>query len=192
MIYLQLFWEFFKTGLFAIGGGMATMPFLYDLAEKTEWFTAADVTNMIAVSESTPGPLGVNAATYVGYDTAGVWGGIIASLGLVLPSLIIILIISMFLKAFRDNKYVDSAFKTLRPASGALIASAGIGVITIVLFNIDLFMQTKNFFDLISIKPIILAVCLIVLTRLPKIKKLHPIIFIVASAVVGIVFKFPI
>ncbi len=104
MIYFQLFFEFFKTGLFAVGGGMATLPFLYDMAEKTEWFTSGQLADMIAVSESTPGPIGVNMATYVGFTTAGIGGAIIATIGLITPSIIIIIIISYFLKSFRENK----------------------------------------------------------------------------------------
>ena len=110
MIYLRLFFEFFKTGLFAVGGGMATLPFLYDMADKTHWFTSSQLADMIAVSESTPGPIGVNMATYVGFTTAGFWGGLIATLALVTPSIIVIVIISYFLKSFRENKYVDAAF----------------------------------------------------------------------------------
>ena len=94
MLYLQLFWEFFKTGLFAIGGGMATLPFLYDMADKTGWFTRAQLADMIAVSESTPGPIGVNMATYTGFTTAGIPGSLVATLGLVLPSIVIIIIIT--------------------------------------------------------------------------------------------------
>ncbi|MBR0521330.1 MAG: chromate transporter, partial [Spirochaetales bacterium] len=93
MIYLQLFWEFFKTGLFAIGGGMATVPFLFDISARTGWFTASELANMIAVSESTPGPIGINMATYVGFETAGILGSVIATLGLVVPSIIIIVIL---------------------------------------------------------------------------------------------------
>ena len=98
MIYLQLFWEFFKTGLFAIGGGLATLPFLYEVSDKTGWFTHGQLIDMVAVAESTPGPIGVNVATYVGYTTAGIPGGIIATLGLTVPSLTVILIIAGFLK----------------------------------------------------------------------------------------------
>ena len=100
MIYLRLFFEFFKTGLFAVGGGMATLPFLYDMADKTHWFTSAQLADMIAVSESTPGPLGVNMATYVGFSVSGIPGGIIATLGLVCPAVVIIIIISKFLNKF--------------------------------------------------------------------------------------------
>ena len=109
MLYLRLFWEFFKTGLFAIGGGMATIPFLYDMSAATGWFTSEDVANMIAVGESTPGPIGVNMATYVGCAIAGIPGGIIATLGEVLPSVVIISVVSMYLNKFRDNKLVGYA-----------------------------------------------------------------------------------
>ena len=133
MIFLQLFWEFFKTGLFAVGGGMATIPFLYNISDATGWFTHQDLVNMIAVGESTPGPIGVNMATYVGFltgmDVAGVptaiLGGIVATLGLATPCVIVILIIASILKSFRNNKYVDAAFYGLRPASTGLITAAG-------------------------------------------------------------------
>ena len=82
MIYLRLFWEFFKTGLFAVGGGLATLPFIYDISDRTGWFTYQQIADMIAVSESTPGPIGVNTATYVGYITGGLPGAIVATLGL--------------------------------------------------------------------------------------------------------------
>ena len=110
MLYLRLFWEFFKTGLFAVGGGMATLPFLYSMSDTTGWFTHAQLADMIAVSESTPGPIGVNMATYVGFTAAGIPGAVIATLGLITPSIIIILIIARVLAAFRQNKYVDAAF----------------------------------------------------------------------------------
>ena len=101
---LRLFWEFFKTGLFAVGGGLATLPFLSDIADKTGWFTHAQLADMVAVAESTPGPIGVNTATYVGFTTAGYPGALIATLGLVTPSIIIILNIASLLKAFSDNR----------------------------------------------------------------------------------------
>ena len=96
MIYLQLFYEFFKTGLFAVGGGMATLPFLYDMADRTDWFTRAELANMVAVSEATPGPIGVNMATYVGYLSGGIPGAVVATLGLVTPSIIVILLVAAF------------------------------------------------------------------------------------------------
>ena len=191
MIYLQLFFEFFKTGLFAVGGGMATLPFLYDMAEKTNWFTSAQLADMIAVSESTPGPIGVNMATYVGFTTAGFWGGLIATLALVTPSVIIIVIISYFLKAFRENKYVDAAFYGLRPASTGLIAAAGMTVVTITLLQMDLFKNSGSIMDLFNWKSLILAVIIYILSNnIKQAKKLHPVFFIVGSAIIGILFGF--
>ena len=107
---IQLFIEFFKTGLFAVGGGLATLPFLQDMAVRTGWFTTAQLADMVAVSESTPGPIGVNMATYVGFTVAGVPGALVATLGLITPSIIIILIIAAFLQAFRNNRFVNAAF----------------------------------------------------------------------------------
>ena len=191
MIYLQLFFEFFKTGLFAVGGGMATLPFLYDMADKTNWFTSAQLADMIAVSESTPGPIGVNMATYVGYTTAGIWGGLVATLALVMPSVIIIVIISSFLKSFRENKYVDAAFYGLRPASTGLIAGAGMTVVTITLIQIDLFKSSGNIIDLFNWKSLILAIIIYLLTNhVKQTKKLHPVFFIAGSAIVGMLFGF--
>ena len=100
MILLKLFWEFVKTGLFAVGGGMATVPFLYDISDKTGWFTHAELANFMAVAESTPGPIGVNMATYVGFTTAGIPGAVVATLGLVTPSIIVIVIIAAAVYAF--------------------------------------------------------------------------------------------
>ena len=191
MLYLRLFWEFFKTGLFAVGGGMATLPFLYDMAGKTGWFTAAQLADMVAVSESTPGPIGVNMATYVGFRTAGVTGAVIATLGLVTPSVIVILIVARILHQFRQNRYVDAAFYGLRPCSVGLIAAAGMLVVKIALFDFDLFQKTGILLDLFRPKALLLAVLLLVLTRWVKqTKKLHPIVFILGSAVVGVLFKF--
>ncbi len=191
MILLRLFWEFFKTGLFAVGGGMATLPFLYDMSAKTGWFTEAQLADMIAVSESTPGPIGVNMATYVGFTTAGVAGSVVATVGLVTPSVIIILLIARVLAAFRQNKYVDAAFYGLRPCSVALIAAAGLMVVKIALFDFNLFGQTGRLLDLFNFKTLAMAAVLLILTRgVKKLKKLHPVVFILASAVIGILFSF--
>ena len=194
MIYLRLFWEFFKTGLFAIGGGMATVPFLQDIATKTGWYTAGQLADMIAVSESTPGPMGVNMATYVGFtvgsSTMGIGGGIlgalIATIGLVMPSVICILIIAYFLDKFRTSKLVDNTLYGLRPASVALISAAGIEIMIYALFKMN------SIYDFGSLvldgKGLVLFVLVLIGTRyVPKLKKLHPIVFIAAAAVYGIV-----
>ena len=180
---------------------MATIPFLYNMADATGWFTRNDVANMIAVGESTPGPIGVNMATYVGYVTGGNVGGIpaavlgaaVATIGLVTPSIIIILIIASFLKSFRNNRYVESAFYGLRPASTGLIAAAGLSVAMANLFYMESAAISKwsDIFNpaLVNWKAWALAAVLWVLTnKVKQTKKLHPIMFILAAAVVGIVW----
>jgi chromate transporter len=197
MIYLQLFWEFFKTGLFAVGGGMATIPFLYQISDKTGWFTHTDLANMIAVGESTPGPIGVNMATYVGFVTGMKYGGIMtaifgavaATIGLVTPSMIVILIVAAILKSFRNNQYVNSAFYGLRPASTGLITAAGISVLLSTMVIIGAAEDLSHTFSL-NWKGIVLAILLWILTNVvKKTKKWHPIVFIGFSALVGIVFQ---
>ena len=191
MILLRLFWEFFKTGLFAVGGGMATLPFLYDMSAHTGWFTQARLADMIAVSESTPGPIGVNMATYVGFETAGVPGAVVATLGLICPSIIIILLIARVLKQFRESKTVDAVFYGLRPCSIALIAAAGLLVARVTFLNQDALAAGFNPAELLRWKELLLAAVLLVLTRFVKpLKKLHPVVFIALSAAVGILFAF--
>lgn len=193
MLYLRLFWEFFKTGLFAIGGGMATIPFLYDISDATGWFSRDDLANMIAVSESTPGPIGVNMATYVGFVTGmdafgtvgAVLGAVIATVGLIAPSIIVILAIAAILKSFRDNRYVNQAFYGLRPASTGLIAAAGLSVMMA-----NLFFEGQAGMAAINWKGWVLAAVLWLLSnRVKKTKGLHPIVFIGVSAVAGILFS---
>ena len=191
MILLRLFWEFFKTGLFAVGGGMATVPFLSEMAERTGWFTQAMLADMIAVGESTPGPIGVNTATYVGYTVAGIPGGLIATLGLVLPSFLIILVVSAFLKAFRTNPYVERVFYGIRPASVGMIGAACIAVMRLCLVDTAAFAESGKLTALMNWKGLALFFIVWVLSNWVKpTKKLHPILFIAASAAVGIVFRF--
>ena len=186
MLYLRLYYEFFKTGLFAVGGGMATLPFLYDMADRTGWFTAAQLADMLAVSESTPGPIGVNMATYVGFTTAGVAGAVTATVGLITPSVIVILIVAAFLKAFRDSKTVQSIFYGLRPASTAMVACAGLTVLQVALWRPEM-----TGLAMVHWKGVVLAGLILYFTRWCKAtKKIHPIVFILISAVVGVVFEF--
>ena len=189
MIYLKLFLEFFRAGLFAVGGGLATIPFLTDIGLRTGWFSQSDLTNMIAVSESTPGPMGINMASYVGYTVGGIPGGVVATLGLVTPSIIIILIVAAFLNRFRNNPTVEAIFYGLRPASTGLIAAAGWGVVCIALIvpqwslnGTDLHIQLDA-----NWQCLLLALAVLMATRLPKLKDLHPSVWIALSAVVGIV-----
>ncbi len=189
MIYLILFFEFFKIGLFSIGGGLATLPFLYDLADKYGWFSGEDLANMLAVSESTPGPIGINMSTYVGFTVGGIPGALIATIALVIPSIIIIVIIAKFLAKFNDNKWVKASFYTLRPAVTALIAVAGIEVFKIALLNIESFNASGLIYSLFNIKAIILFLVVLTVMLITHKKSPHPIFFIVAGAIAGIVFK---
>ena len=190
MILIQLFYEFFKAGLFAVGGGLATLPFLQDISAKTGWFTLDQLADMIAISECTPGPIGVNMATYVGFSTAGIPGALAATLGLIAPSIIVILIIAGFLKRFQDNRYVQAAFYGLRPASTGLIGAACISVAVTALLNLSRFSESRAIMDLFQWKAVILAVILFFAMKHPKLKKLHPAVFLGASAVIGVLFGF--
>lgn len=197
MIYLQLFWEFLKIGLFAVGGGMATLPFLQDLSESTGWFPQSLITDMIAISESTPGPIGINMATYVGFTVAGIPGAVIATIGEVTPSIIVILIVAAMLTKFRNSKYVENAFYGLRPASSGLIGAACAGVVLQVLLRVtstaapDSLLVRFSWDGTVSWMGLALAAVLLVLTNWVKLtKKWHPIVFIGLSAAVGVVFRF--
>jgi chromate transporter len=187
MIYLQLFWSFFKTGLFSVGGGLATLPFLYEMSNNTHWFTHADIADMIAISECTPGAIGINMSTYAGYMTGGLFGGIFATIGLACPSVIIILLISRFLEKFRTNTYVDKAFYGLRPASIAMISAAGINVVRVALINITALTEEHDIAGFFNVPQIILAV---VLFFAMKKLKWHPVVFLAISAVLGVIFRF--
>ena len=214
MIYLRLFYEFFKVGLFSVGGGLATIPFLQDLGARTGWFSAADLADMIAVSESTPGPMGVNMSTYVGFTcglrqgglgpVGAVLGAVVGVLGLITPSIIIILIVAGFLKKFRDSRVVNGVFEGLRPASTALITAAGLSVAQIALLSSDPahkrdprmlplpFLMTGDGADgffAICWPAVLIAVAVFVCMRLPKLKNLHPIVYIALAAVAGVVFQ---
>ena len=190
-VFLLLFLEFFKVGLFAIGGGPATIPFLSELGEKYGWYTQEELTTIIAISETTPGPVGINMATYVGYSTGiedyGLWGGILggtlATLALVAPSIIIICIIAKFLTAFRENKIVKDAFYGIRPAVTALVACAVIGLI-----KESIFTGADGGFEF-KLTSTLLFAAIIVLLQFKKLKKLHPIFWFAGAAVLGIILK---
>jgi chromate transporter len=184
MILLQLFYEFFITGLFIFGGGLAAIPFLQQMAEKTGWFTVTQLMDMIAVSEATPGPIGVNMATYIGYIVAGVPGGLVATFGLILPSMIIALVVARLLLRFRESSLVESALYGLRPASLGLIASAGLTVFVLSVFGAPLwdltFAHVSGLFDPAML--LFVAVLFIITNRF----KAHPVFFLAASAVAGV------
>ena len=186
MTYLLLIYEVCKVGLFSIGGGMATIPFLMDLAKTRPWFTPDQLTDMIAIAESTPGPIGINMSTFAGFRAGGVLGGIIATFALVLPSVVVICIISKFMQKFRSSRLVDDAFYGLRPASAAMITAAMAQVLIPSLFYTDLW-GTVSWYQLFNIGSIILFV--VILLAAIFLKKLHPIVFILAGAAAGIIFQ---
>ena len=185
MIYLQLFYEFAKIGLFNFGGGMASLPFLHDLSEKTGWFTLRQLTDFIAISESTPGPMAVNVATYAGYTTGGLLGGCIATLGVIFPALILVSIMAKFLHIFRGNKYVDWAFYGLRPCVLALIVSALLSLFRVTLINTS--PVAGNILSYINFRAIVIFAAIYILLNTKKLKKMHTVFFLAVSAVMGII-----
>jgi len=182
MTYIYLILEFFKTGLLAIGGGLATIPFLREIAEKQGWFTEGELVDMLAISESTPGPFGVNMATFAGFNTAGIPGGIIATLALVLPSVIIILLVARFMSRYGESVVAAGVFWAVRPAATGLIAGA-------LFFMLMLTLQTETGFtpETVIIYAFLTTACFAA-EYIPKLKriKLHPVVFIAVGAVCGI------
>ena len=186
MKYLILAFEFFKTGLFSIGGGLATLPFLSQIGEKYGWFSQKELANMLAVSESTPGPIGVNMATYVGNISGGFLGGVLTTFSLVLPSYLVILIVSKMLMRFRNNIYVSGAMEMLRPASVGMVAAALIGVLQSVFLN----MEAVRALDWVNmVQPMCIILFAVLLIGSFSFKKLHPVVFIVIGALAGILLK---
>lgn len=193
-LFLELFVRFFFVGLFSIGGGLATLPFLSDMGEATGWFGADTISDMVAISESTPGPIGVNMASYIGFQTAGDFGSafgalgsVIATIGLVTPSLIIILIVSRVLMKFRDSKYVEFTFYGLRAASLGLIAAALLSVAKIAFFGTEELSDIASLIGAIDYKAVILSIIIFICIK--KFKKVHPIVLILISGLAGIIFK---
>ena len=182
-VFWDLFIEFFQIGLFAVGGGPATIPFLMDLPSRHDWYEVSDVAKILAVSESTPGPIGINMATYAGYNAAGFAGGIVATFSLVLPSLIVIILIAKLLENFSKNMFVKSAFHTIRPAVTGLIATAVLGI-----WQTTLFTAADGSFRFPAFQVILCAVFFVGM-NIKKLKKLHPAFWILCGAVVGIVFQ---
>ena len=194
MIYLLLCWEFLKTGLFAIGGGLATLPFLSEMSERYGWFSQEDIGNMLAVSESTPGPIGVNMATYVGNTVghgnggfvAGVLCGVVTTLSLILPSYLVILAIQKVMSRFRENRYVLGAMKTLRPASVGMVTAAVFGILESVLFNFDALL-IGQWNSVVLLPSFLLFLALFVFYQF--FQKLHPVVLLAVGAAAGIILK---
>lgn len=170
MIYLQLFLEFFHIGLFSFGGGYATLPFLYHIAENQGWYTTKQLTDMIAVSSITPGPVGVNVATFAGYTTSGILGALVATSSVILPSLIIVIIISKLLEQFKHNKYVKSVIYSIKPAGCGLL-----GAVAVDMFLTDL-----------SVRGVVL---LLILFGFSLSKKHDPVFYLGLSAIAGLLIS---
>lgn len=184
---LWCFWEYFQTGLFAVGGGLATIPFLEDMAGRhPDWFTLEELRNFVAVSESTPGPIGINIATYAGYKIAGPLGSVVCVFALVLPAFLIMVIVAKMLQKFKNSSLVNNAFYGIRPATTALILSAVLSTFTEVLIDMDAVSSIGSLFTAIEVRNVILFAVILAASLI--FKKLHPIVFIAAGAAAGVIF----
>lgn len=171
MIYIKLFLEFFHIGLFSFGGGYATLPFLYHIADVQKWYTTKQLSDMIAISSITPGPVGVNVATFAGYTTSGILGAFVATVSVILPSLIIVVIISKLLEQFKHNKYVQSVIYTLKPAGCGLLAAVGV----------DMFVNNINLLGMFLLAGLFWA---------SLTEKRDPLFYLAVSALVGLIAGF--
>lgn len=184
---LVLIVEFMKTGFFAVGGGLATLPFLREMGVKYGWFAMDTLSTMIAVSESTPGPIGINMATYVGYAVAGAPGAVLATLGLVAPSVLVICIIANYFQKFKNARIVQMIFAGLKPAVVAFVAAACLNLFVSTLLHAESGIN-GGIIELFNWKCILLLLVLSGFKK--KFPKVHPIAFIGAAAAAGVVFSF--
>lgn len=189
MIYLELFFSFFKIGLFSFGGGYAMIPLIQKEIEMNGWLKASEFVDIIAIAEMTPGPIAINSATFVGYKAAGLFGSIFATIGVALPSLILILIVSSFFFKIQKKPINIMIFYGVRPVITGLIAAAAVFVAETAIFKKDLSIEVFNyvfdkpasFFDFGGIA--ILVASLIALIKF----KLHPILTITGAGVAGVI-----
>lgn len=182
MILLSLLYEFFKTGLFAVGGGLATLPFVYRMADDHGWLTHPLIADMLAVAESAPGPIGVNLATYVGFHLAGLPGAVVAVLGLTAPSIVVIILVARAMKRFKENAVVAAVFRGLRPAAVGLLAAACFGVIRLSLYDREAATLSG------MVRWIELGLFAALFALVWKFKK-HPIVYVAGAAAAGIAFS---
>ncbi len=186
---LLLFVEFFKTGLFAVGGGLATVPFIRDMGATYGWITEFELANIIAIAESTPGPIGVNTATYVGYLVCGIPGAILATLGLVTPSVIIIILVAKAIRKYSDSYLVRSLFRALRPAAIGLITAAGFSLLLTSLgvsANFTRFAFSANWYSLLKLG---IYGVFTFFAFWKKTAKIHPLFFILAGGAIGAILS---
>ena len=184
-----LFFEFFKAGLFAVGGGLATVPFIREMGATYGWITEAEIANIIAIAESTPGPIGVNAATYVGFLVCGIPGAIVATIGLVTPSVIIIVLVAKAIKKYADSHLVQSLFKSLRPAAIGLITAAGFSLLLTSLgvkANFLRFSFNANWYSLLKLG---IYGVFTFFAFWKKTAKIHPLFYILAGGAIGAILS---
>ncbi len=180
-----LFFEFFKAGLFAVGGGLATVPFIREMGAVYGWVSEAEVANIIAIAESTPGPIGVNAATYVGFQVAGIPGAITATIGLITPSVIIIILVAKAIKKYSHSYLVKSLFTSLRPAAIGLITAAGFSLLLVALNIKADFLHFKFSADWSTLLRLGLFAAFAFFAFWKKTSKIHPLFFIFAGGMLG-------
>ncbi|MDR0403864.1 MAG: chromate transporter [Treponema sp.] len=178
-----LYAEFFRIGLFSIGGGLATLPFLFDLAVRYEWLGPEKVGDFLAIAQSSPGAVGVNMAAQSGFAAAGIPGALIAPLGLVSVPIVVIIIVARMLVRFKENRAVEAVFSGLRPAAAGLIGAAGFGVWKLSLYNGNAPVWYK------ALRPGETLLFIVLFALIWKFKR-HPIVYIAAAGIAGIVFKF--
>ena len=184
MIYLHLFIEFLRIGVFAFGGGLATLPFLYELAGRTGWFTVEDVSFMIALAETTPGPIAVNMATYAGFQAAGILGGAMATLGLTLPPIVIVGFVCKVIDRFRESWQLGAGLEGVRPAVLALITLALLMLVRMTLLHPgDFSPAVGELAAMVNLRALLLFG--LALAGMLKYKK-HPALYIGAGAVAGL------
>jgi chromate transporter len=179
MKLIFLFAQFFKIGLFSVGGGYATLPFLYELADAYDWLSREDVGNMLAVAQSLPGAIGVNLSAYTGFRYAGVPGGFAAALGLVSPSIIIIVVIARLLSAFKQSKTMAALLAGFRPAGAGLLSAAAFAAIAVSLYTPG----WRIWYEALRWRETALFVVLFFLIF--KFKK-HPVFYIAVAGAAGI------
>ncbi len=200
---LVLFLQMAKIGLFAVGGGAVTIPFQQHLGESTGWFGAEELANMLAVAQSLPGAMGINLSAYVGFSQLGAGGALVAVLGSVLPSIVIILIVASFLDRFRENRMVASVMTAIRPASLALLVAAALILFSLAFLDAEALPQTAGLADMleegslaqtlasaIEWKAVALFAVVAVLSNLKPLKRVHPFFWMLACALVGVIFAF--
>ena len=200
---LLIFLQMAKIGLFAVGGGAVTIPFQQHLGESTGWFGAEELANMLAVAQSLPGAMGINLSAYVGFSQLGPAGALVAVLGSVLPSIVIILVVASFLSKFRENRMVASVMTAIRPASLALLVAAALLLFSLAFLHADALPQVAELADLldkktltqtlatvVNWKAVALFVVVVVATNLKPLKRVHPFFWMLACAVIGVVFAF--